>query len=155
MKLELVVDVVSVSEKRDIHTVSDDLDLLPKRHREFVSIIDCSGRLGSSVLNHSVEFRDHLALLRGVEPDLMPVLVLDSLDTTGDNVNHELSWVSLGRALGTVLTKVFLNAARVVTDITKVDSLSTSCEEKESIELSEQLGRRLVNCNLESDLLAI
>ena len=71
------------------------------------------------------------------------------------NVNHELSWVSLGRALGTVLTKVFLNAARVVTDITKVDSLSTSCEEKESIELSEQLGRRLVNCNLESDLLAI
>ena len=155
VKLELVVDVVGVSEKRDIHPLGDDLDLVPKRHREIITIIDCSGGLGSSVLNHSVQFRDHLALLRGVEPDLMPVLVLDSLDTTSNNVNHEFSWVGLGRTDGTVLAKVFLDAARIFTDVSKVDSLSTPCEEKESIELSEKLRGRLVNCYLEHDLLAI
>lgn len=139
MKGELVVDVVGVPEKRDIHPLSDDFGLLPKRHREFESIIDCSRGFGSSVRNHSVQFRDHASLLGRVEPDLMPVLILDRLDTTGNNVNHELSCVGLDRALGPVLAKVLLNTGRIITNVSKVDCLSALCKEKESVELSEEL----------------
>lgn len=151
MKRELVVDIVSVPEKRDIHPPSDDFGLLPKRHRELESIIDRTGGFGSSVRNHSIQFRNHASLLGGVEPDLMPVLILDSVDTAGNNVNHELSCISLGRTLGTVLTKVLLNAGCILANVSKVNRLSALCKEKEGVELSEELCRRLVNCNLERD----
>jgi hypothetical protein len=151
VKGELVVDIVGVPEKRDIHPPSDDFGLLPKRHRELESIIDRTGGFGSSVRNHSVQFRDHASLLGGVEPDLMPILVLDSLDTAGNNVNHELSCISLGRALSPVLAKVLFNAGCILANISKVNRLSALCKEKEGVELSEELRRRLVNRNLERD----
>lgn len=154
MKGELVVDIVGVSEKRDIHPMSDDFGLLPKRHGEFESIIDSSGGLASSIRNHSVQFRDHASLLRRVEPYLMPVLVLDRFDTTGNNVNHKFSCVSIGRALGPILAKVLLNAGRIIANVAKVDSLSALCKKKESVELSKELRRRLVNRNLECHLSA-
>ena len=155
MKGELVVDIVGVAEKRDIHPMSDDFGLLPKRHREFESIINSSGWFGSSLRNHSVQFRNHASLLRRVEPYLMPVLVLDRFDTTGNNVDHELSCVSIGRALGPILAKVLLNASRIIANVTKVDGFSALCKEKESVELGKELRRRLVNRNLEPYLLAM
>lgn len=149
VKGELVVDVVSIPEKRDIHPPSNNFGLLPKRHREFESIIDRTGGFGSSVRNHSIQIRYHASLLGGVEPDLMPILVLDSLDAAGDNVNHELSRISLGRALGPVFAKVLLNAGCILANVSKVNRLPALCKEKEGIELSEELRRRLVNRNLE------
>lgn len=148
MKRELVVDIVGVSEKRNIHAMGDDLGLLPERHGEFESVVDCSRGLRSRIRDHVIQFGDHASLFRRVEPDLVPVLVFDGLNTASNHVNHELSCVGFGGTLSSILAKVMLHGCRIVTDISEVDGLSALGKKKKSVELSKELSRGLMNCNL-------
>ena len=74
-----------------------------------------------------------------VEPLFVPITTTHPLPgSSTDSFEHELSRVGSRRNGSTVSLKVVDEDIRVFTDITKVDTLTTSLEKQESVEVLEQ-----------------
>ena len=80
-----------------------------------------------------------------VNPLLVPITA-DSFTRTGsDSLEHELGRIDISRDLGTVPLQIVNENLRVFSDITKVDSLSSSLEQEQAVERLEQQSVRLVD----------
>lgn len=143
MKGKLVVDVVDVAEEGNVHAVRHELDLLQHGGSKLVAVVDSAWRLRGGLGNDAVEFLADLVVLGRCKPHLVPVLALR--ERAGNDVNHVLGGIDLLGARSAVATKVVLDRLGMFANIAKVDRLAALGEEKEGIELGEQLGRGLVD----------
>jgi hypothetical protein len=95
---------------------------------------------------NSLELSPDLLAFVALLPHVEPVLALVVL-TSIDNAQHVFSRVLLIRALTrTIGLKVLEHCARIVSDRTKVHSLTTSGEEQQLVKLLEEHGAGLMNC---------
>jgi len=74
----------------------------------------------------------------GVDPFLVPITATHSLSGSSSNsFQHEFSRVGAGWDRGTVSLEIVDEDVRVFTDITKVDTLTSSLEEQKSVKVLE------------------
>jgi len=123
--------------------MGDELGLLPQRGSEFVTVVGSGWRLGSSFADDTIELFFNSIVLRGRQPDLVPILALREMSR--DDVNHMLGGVDMFWARSPVATKVASNRVAVLANVAKVHCLTALSEEKKGIKLREELGRGLVN----------
>lgn len=139
----LAVDVICVAVHTYSGAFSNDLNLVTKRHGEFVWIFWGSKWFGSGVLDDVVEFVGHEGMLLGLKPDVAPIAALGQ--GAGAHLDDKFSWVNVFRAVSIVLGKVVLNHRSIIADISKVDSLAALSKKEKSVELSKERCRWLMN----------
>ena len=140
---KLVVDVVNVAIQADVHALSDEPGLSPHVGSELMSVVSGSRRLARSVVDDVFEVLLHLGLLGRVKPDLVPIPF--TCMSAGNNINHELCGVDTLRTGYTFSVEVVFDSLAVVTDITEVNGLTSFSKQQEGVELSKELGRRLMD----------
>ncbi|KAH0373781.1 hypothetical protein KCU65_g443, partial [Aureobasidium melanogenum] len=94
------------------------------RSRHSYAVVLGTRRLAGSVLDHGIE-------------------------RARADIDHMLSGVTARWASSVIPAEVFLDSLRVFSNVTEVDSLASTSEKKQCVELCKQLGGRLVDDHLD------
>jgi hypothetical protein len=136
VKSKLVVGIIDVAVKSDVHTIGNELRLFPDWHGKFVTVI-CGARFATCCfLDDLIEIFGQLLRLGTIKPYLIPVLSFAK--TARHNVDHELGRVCSTGALSTVSAEIFFDGVCIVSDVTEVDGLAAFGKKQKGIELSEE-----------------
>lgn len=129
-------------------SLSDDNNLCPQRHSKLriLIVVVCSVSLATAMLlvelvNLLLDLVDFIARF----PDFVPILPL-TRGASIDNLKHKLGRVLLVITLSRAVTlKVVEKSPRVLANRAEVDSLSSLCQEQESVEFLEENSARLMD----------
>lgn len=147
VRVEAGEAVIGSAPEGQLSAATDSLDLVPKRRR-ILLLMDLGG---SSNFRDAFFFHADNVLLDLFEflrlfPNVGPIPVANAGSLTSTNgIQHPLGRVQVRRAVGATASKVVDEGRGVLANVTKVDTLAATLEEKQAVELLEEGRAGLVN----------